>query len=207
MADVIEMTIPTDYGRETVVDKGYYCEVCGDPLSDGRSTRCPQHRKQAGNKPARRAGKTSTVTASKASGTFAKLLVVITAMYAWAELRRKHIPDASGELAEELAMTDEEASAVAKPIARFAVSNSTTAKIIGPIVENDDIIDALFSLWEWQKRTQAVMAQYVENTTLQPTNRRDLHVVTGSNDQSEDASGESGTLDGYDANTDYSTLV
>src|ERR1035437_3659534 len=132
------MTMPSGPGNESPVDKGYYCATCGDPLSDGRSTLCANCKPKGSNKPAKKAGKVSTVTANKASGTFAKLLVVITAMYSWGQIKRLHIPDPTGELSEQLAMTDDEAAAVAKPIARFAVSNSTTAKIIGPIVENDD---------------------------------------------------------------------
>lgn len=204
MADIIEMTIPTSGGE--VTDKGYYCAECGTPLADGRSTFCDDHKpKRNTNKPARKAGKTSTVTASKASGTFAKLIVVITAMYAWSQVRRLHIPDPDGELSEQLAMTDEEAAAVAKPIARFAVSNSTTARIIGPIVENDDIIDALFSIWEYQKRTSAVLAQYTEGTTI-PARARRNNVTTGTDEPGEDDSGEPGIV-GYDATHDYSSLV
>src|SRR6185312_12979157 len=57
------------------------------------------------------------------------------------------------------AMTDEEAYEVAKPLARFGNSTPTGARIIGPITRNEDIIGAMFALYEYNRRTEQILME------------------------------------------------
>lgn len=144
-----------------------------------------------------------TVTASKAAGSFAKLIIIISAIWAYGAVRRYGIPDLDGSLSEELAMTNEEAADIARPIGRLAMSNSTAAKVISPIVENDDLIDAAFAIFEWQKRMNQTLAGYKPHR-IQDNQRgvtQDESALT--HEVSPDAGGGYDPLaGGYDANRD-----
>lgn len=86
------------------------------------------------------------------SGFFGKVLVIATAIFAWSAIKRRGIPDAGGELADELAMDADEAAPIARVLARLTLSNATAAKAIKPFVDNEDFIDAGFALYEYNKR-------------------------------------------------------
>lgn len=101
--------------------------------------------------------KGSGVSDAQAAGTIAKLLVVLTLILMYGRLKRAKVPDHDGTLAETLAMTDEEAYEVAKPIARFGNSSPTGARIIGPVVRNEDVIGAVFAIYEWNRRVDEVL--------------------------------------------------
>ena len=144
-----------------------------------------------------------TVTPTKAAGTFAKLVILISVVWAWTAIRRYGIPDINGELAETLAFTDEEAADIARPLGRLAMSNSSSAKVIAPIVENDDLIDAGFAIWEWRKRVDAVLAQYQRNTIADNQRGGGSSVDTGQDAQSAgDGGGWDPLSNGYNANGD-----
>ena len=203
-----------------IIDAGY-CQVCGEELPDKRYKYCDEHNPAKQNRPAATTRRTTprgnsrtkrssggTVSESKAAGSFAKLLIVITAMIAWARIRRMGIPDANGQLSEELSMTDAEAAPIARTIARLSLSNSTTARIVAPIVENDDLIDTAFALWEWNKRTDAALAQYRKGTPAPP--RRLRNEPTGQDAQGPAESGADGPglMDsGWSAERDFRSVV
>jgi hypothetical protein len=128
----------------------------------------------------------------QAAGTFAKLLVIITVGIAWGRIRRMGIPDPEGNLAEELSMLPEEAEPIAKVIARFTTSNATTAKIVKPLVENEDLVDAGFAIWEYNKRQSEILSQY-QRTTVQevPANNGTPRQARGSESES-DGGGDGG---------------
>ena len=163
-----------------------FCRVCGAELADKRREYCDEHRAIAAAKshkkkapprsssapssrPARpertvaqrmSTGGTAPVSDAKAAATIAKLLVVITLMLMWARVRRIGLPDPSGELVETLALTDEEAVEIARPLARFGNSTPTGARIIGPIARNEDIIGALFAMYEYNRRVDQILSEY-----------------------------------------------
>lgn len=177
-------------------------EVPASATRDARHAATTNVSKRAKKSPSVRVS-SGTVTASKAAGSFAKLVIIISAIWAYAAVRRYGIPDVSGELAEKLAMTNEEAADIARPIGRLAMSNSTAAKVISPIVENDDLIDALFAIFEWQKRMNETLSQYrphqIQDNQRQV--RTDESALT--HEVSPDVGGGYDPLDGgYDANRD-----
>src|SRR4029077_2338493 len=114
-----------------------------------RST--PATKPRAGSKPALQA---------QAAGTYAKILLIVPAIIAWGRLKRLAVPDPEGKIAEELSLTDDEAAPIARVLARVTMSNERTAKIVKPIVENEDVIDAAFAFWEWNKRVDDRLSMY-----------------------------------------------
>lgn len=153
-----------------------FCESCGQPTRSARVKKCddckaaakPPKQDRTQDSPRRdvkvkvpRVG--GTVTPTKAAGTFAKLVILISVAWAWNAVRRYGIPDVDGSLAETLAFSDEEAADIARPLGRLAMSNSSSARVVAPIVENDDLIDAGFAIWEWRKRVDQALSQYKGN--------------------------------------------
>ena len=203
-----------------VMAKGY-CRACGDPLPDGyRKLTCEnclstEAREKAAAKATGKsvAARTKSspssggkVTNAKAAGSFAKLAVIISAIWAWSAVKRYGIPDPDSQLAESLAFTDEEAADIARPLGRVAMGNSTTAKLVGPIVENDDLIDAAFAIWEWRKRVDATLAQYKGHVTQD--NRRQVNVAPQPDEASPaDGGGYNPLEHGYDANRDARVIA
>lgn len=207
---------------EYVIDMGDsgvapgYCLDCGEPLPNRQSKRCADCRGKTAVTPAKpksttkkthtAARRTGTVTVAKASGSFAKLFIILSAIWAYAAVKRYGIPDLDGSLSEELAFTDEEAADIARPIGRFTMSNSTTAKIVGPIVENDDLIDAAFAIWEWQKRINQTLAQYRPHQIQDNQRQVSADVAPQQNEAGAGDGGGFGGYDpiaaGYDANRD-----
>ena len=150
------------------VDKGYYCIQCGNPLDDGRKklcNACKATKPVKVTRPYNKKGHSSTakqsLSTAKASQTFAKLLVIITAIFAWYFLRTKGIPDSNGDLAESLAMTDDEALPIARVLGRLIATNESAAKVVAPLVENEDLLDAAFAIWEYTRRVNRIIEQMV----------------------------------------------
>lgn len=141
-------------------------------------------RKTPVNKPApvsRRVTSSSNVSDAQAAGTIAKLLVVMTLMIMYGRIRRLRIPDVSGELAERLALTDEEAFEIAKPIARLGNSTPMGARLIGPVTRNEDIIGAMFAVYEYNRRTNQILADLTRGGSV-PANlpkENDSRVTSG----------------------------
>jgi hypothetical protein len=55
-------------------------------------------------------------------------------------------------------MSDDEADAIASPIARWSMRSKTGAKVLGPIVDNEDLIDAGVAIWEYNRRTSQILS-------------------------------------------------
>lgn len=207
---VVEMPTTTGTGKG-------YCQVCGEPAPTPQGTWCTDHHPN-NNKPVRQdkiadkvkkrvitTTSTGKVTAAKAAGSFSKLIIIISAIWAYTLVKRYGIPDVDGTLADDLAFTDEEAADIARPIGRLTMSNATAAKFVGPVVENDDLIDALFSLYEWRKRVDQTLAQYKGNQIQD--NQRSRSVSTQSDEVSTSSSGGDGSLPYYDGQADFRTVV
>lgn len=190
------------------------CTVCGNATRSNRVKKCDDCK--AGDAarssttpavkraPAVKVTKVGgTITPTKAAGSFAKLLILISVAWAWSAVKKYGIPDVDGSLAETLAFTDEEAADLARPLGRLSMSNSTTAKAIAPIVENDDLIDAAFSLWEWRKRVDQELARYRGNMIADNQRGGAVNVDEGQNAQSfSDGGGYDPLANGYNANGD-----
>lgn len=136
------------------------CLTCGRTLHYGGRGRkpkyCDDHKPRSSKSTGtRRVG--GTVTASKASDAVAKILLILTAFTAHSQCKKYGIMDEHIE--EQLTMTDEEADAIAAPISRWSMKSKTGAKILGPIVENEDLIDAGVALWEYNRRTSQLLKE------------------------------------------------
>ncbi|MGH7239171.1 MAG: hypothetical protein ACREHG_03785 [Candidatus Saccharimonadales bacterium] len=195
----VEFSPSVSDDNDVVVGKGY-CLLCATPLSDGRRKYCaecgPKRPATSAKRPSRSAP-TGTITAGRASETFAKLIIIITAIYAYGVVRRRELPDPGGKLAEELAMTDAEALPIARVIGRMASSNTHVAKAIGPLVDNDDLIDAAFAMWDYTRRTHEVLDRYTQN--IAP--RKAQNVPAEQDNQ------DNGIVDQYDSQRDYSSII
>jgi hypothetical protein len=197
------------------------CETCGNATRSARVKKCDDCKAAASAKPAKQDKVPSsarnvkvtvprvggTVTPTKAAGTFAKLVILISVAWAWSAVRRYGIPDVDGSLAETLAFTDEEAADIARPLGRLSMSNSASARVVAPIVENDDLIDAGFAIWEWRKRVDKELARYKGNM-IADNQRGGTNVDAGQNAQSvSDGAGFDPLAAGYDGGSDARTVV
>jgi hypothetical protein len=148
-----------------------FCLTCGKSLLySGRGRRpkyCPEH-KPARAKSAGRGG--GTLKPNAGIGVVSKLLIIVTALSAHRQCTRNGIRD-NDQLEDELTMTDDEADAIASPISRWAVKSKTGEKILKPIVENEDLIDAGVALWEYHRRTSTIVKEIrrLQNVTNQPS--------------------------------------
>lgn len=194
------------------------CEVCGAATRSNRVKKCDDCKQAAKVTPIRQdttqdnkrrdvkvkvAKVGGTVTPTKAAGTFAKLVILISVAWAWSAVKRYGIPDLDGSLAEELAFTDEEAADIARPLGRLSMSNSASAKVVAPIVENDDLIDAGFAIWEWRKRVDQVLAQYKGNMIADNQRGAQPDVIAGQDaERQSDGGGYDPLAAGYDGGRD-----
>jgi hypothetical protein len=71
-------------------------------------------------------------------------------------------------MAENLSLTDEEAYEIARPLARMANSSPTGARVMGPVVRNEDVIGALFALYEYNRRIDAIFDELRRGAPPQP---------------------------------------
>ena len=136
-------------------DEGLRCETCATPLTwSGRGRKpkfCPEHKPGRGGRPA-----PAKPAQAAARRSVAKILIVVTLIVAHRRLASVGVDDE--RLDNDLSMTDAEADAVAAPVARWALRSSVGARVIGPIVANDDLIDAAVAVWEYDRRTRRVIA-------------------------------------------------
>lgn len=142
------------------------CDVCGKMVTSRGLTRHvnsahPESPSaSAPDKAKRRLGtgrtrKTKGLTAEVSDGLASlagKILFLITLIMAWSALRRAQVPDPSGDLAESMAMTDDEATAIGRVLARIFARTAPGRRLAPVLVENEDVIDAAFAGWEWYQR-------------------------------------------------------
>lgn len=138
------------------------CAICGEPTRrpGARGTApkyCELHRQttgsvHAGPKVGRSKKTASSASNSDLASSLGKLLAIITLVIAWAQLRARKIPDANGDIAERIAFSDEEAVAIARPLARTINSTNAGMRVGKQLVDNSDLIDAGFALAQWYKR-------------------------------------------------------
>lgn len=170
------------------------CDVCGKMVSSRGMTRHVNaaHPDNASAKPQRRlAGKRgkkvkglSAEVSEGLASVAGKFLFLMTLIMAWSALRRANIPDPSGETAEHLAMTDDEATAIGRVLARIFASTAPGRRIAPAIVENEDLIDATFAGWEWYKRQRDFFDQLNPQQVQEPaTAMRERSIHHGSNGQ------------------------
>lgn len=152
LTDVEEVSLPD-------LSDGPSCLTCGRPLTySGRGRKpkyCDDHK--PANTAKRRASSTTRISSGRATGAVAKILIILTAMSAHSQCKKLGLADE--HLEEQLTMTDDEADAIAAPIARWSMKSKTGAKVLGPIIENEDLVDAGVAIWEYTRRTNQILKQ------------------------------------------------
>jgi hypothetical protein len=116
------------------------------------------------------------------------------------------IPDPDSSIAEELAMTDDEAAPIARVLARITLSNPTSAKIVTPFVENEDLIDAGFAVWEYNKRTTELLSQYSRTITQEVPRRGSIRQDSSGPSESDGGSDPDPREFDYSAERDYRAI-
>jgi hypothetical protein len=183
MAEEIEvplMTAVPPYQGKAAIAPPKLCTSCGKELLDKRYNTCESCRPAAGsgrvtNNRVRTPGpKPSDKTHRGMNSITGKMLGMITLAFAWSQLRRLGVPDTSGDIADTMAMTEDEALAIGKPLSRIFLA-SEPGKRLGPkMVENEDAIDAIFAVWDWYKRQTTILDQYRANSPAVPSTGEDI---------------------------------
>lgn len=178
------------------------CKECGKELSDARAAWCPEHRPTGAARIRKATGRKSKGGVSAAvetgmSETVGKVLLILTLAYAYSALRTNGIPDPNGDIADAMALTDDEAVMIGRPLARLFMSTEQGRNIAPKIVDNRDLIDAMFAAWDWYSRTNKVLAQYKDSYSVHTPMERTQNGTTGpvtSNEQ--DSGGNYGYVPG-----------
>ena len=133
------------------------CATCGTQLDWSGRGRKPKYCEE--HKPSRTATAIRSRKSAdpKATGVIAKVLIIVTVISASRKLSKLHIEDE--RLEDALSLTDDEAESIAKPLARWGNNSRVGKKVMSPLVENEDLIDAGVALWEYNRRVSKVMSQ------------------------------------------------
>lgn len=139
------------------------CMTCGKALTySGRGKHpkfCDAHKPV----PARRGRNGPRAPANpRTTHVIGKILIILTVIMAHRRMAGMAVQNDAIEDA--LTLTDDEAEAIARPLARWSSNSTIGAKVINPIVENEDLIDAGIALWEYNRRVTKLMRE------LAPTN-------------------------------------
>lgn len=136
---------------------GPRCQKCNAVIDwKGRGRKplyCADHKPKSSSVAKTRS---SGPSGSKAAPVVAKILIILTAVMAHRQCKRYGI--VNDQLEDELTMSDDEADAIASPIARWSMRSKTGAKVLGPIVDNEDLIDAGVAIWEYNRRTSQILS-------------------------------------------------
>ncbi len=159
------------------------CRACGQEASTPQGTYCDEHktrqRKTSGEGVAAPTG-TDKVTPPKPVRTgkgapsgdewsakvFDKLCIMGTMLFAGAMVRRYNLNDPDDGIADSLAMTDDEARRVAKPLGRFMAGTKFSKTQGRKVLENSDLLDAAFALYDYTDRVNKTLRTYTTNQPL-----------------------------------------
>jgi hypothetical protein len=158
---------PPPVKRRTKAPTGT-CRVCGIPLDDGRRAYCAEHvpERDAANSPIPRRKTKKTSTSGLAAGLTnfnAQILAAITLIVAWSQLRRAGVPDRLGNMADRMALTEDEAVAIARPLSRMFAGTDVGKKVGPALVGNEDILDAVFAGIDYYRRNQEIWDELARN--------------------------------------------
>jgi hypothetical protein len=192
------------------------CRVCGDEAASPQGTYCADHktrqpRGEAAQPAQTQPSGTATVKRTRSpSGKgaptadewnnklFRKVVGVVTDVVAANLVRRYQINDPTGEIAEQLSMTDDEAANVARPLGRAVAGSQLNRRIGRKVLDNSDLLDAGFALYDWYDRV---------NKTLQGNSRPPLasvHPIANvPTSGGEDATSEPEDTGGYNPPRDF----
>lgn len=127
--------------------KPKYCEECRSTMS---------HKKKTVQSP-RTTRPNAPVSAKASQDVLTRILIILTVMLAHARLSRLGVYNEQYE--EHMGLTDEEAEALARPLARWSTTNKLGQRVLGPVVRNEDLLEACIALFEWNRRNTSLIRQ------------------------------------------------
>jgi hypothetical protein len=177
-SETIIVDVDPDFGSSRrSAGGGGACITCGKELPTKRHKWCDEHHprnssapKSGGRVRGKGGGRKPTEKVERGMNSITgKLLYLLTLFIAWQQLRRLQVVDVNGDLADELAMTDEESELVARPLTRLFLATEPGRKIAPKLVDNEDVIDAIFAFWDWYKRMVEFTDQHAAGHLETPT--------------------------------------
>ncbi len=172
------------------------CRVCGEAATTERSTYCADHKTpqsrssqtgvtdtlpKAGTTPERPVGverpkqsQGRTPTGRKgapsadewSSKIFDKSVILVTAMVAASAVRRYNVNDPDDKIADTLTATDDEARRIARPVSRFMAGTNLNRRVGRKVLDNSDLLDAGFALYDWYDRVNKTLKTFAGQTHL-----------------------------------------
>lgn len=178
--DSFSVVVPTDTFTSSEKKRSWdgRCKICGTELDDKRRTLCDAHRSIQSVTPKTKTGKTrkgSSSVENRLNGVTANLLATLTLIWAWSVLRRAQIPDPSGNISTQMSFTDEEAVAIGRPLTRLFLKFEPGRRAAPVIIDNEDIVTAVFSLWDWYKRMNETLDDYRKQHLPTPTQTKERY--------------------------------
>lgn len=176
----IDFNPPTRERKPQYVD-GYekgVCRDCGQVASTPNGTYCAEHKRRQ-TKPSEggatppgtqsvsraRTGRGAPTGDEWSTKVFDKAIILLSALLAGSMVRRYGLNDPNDAVADSLTMEAEEARRVAKPLGRFMAGTNFSRKQGRKILENSDLLDAGFALYDYVDRVNKTLRQY---TAQQP---------------------------------------
>jgi hypothetical protein len=165
MAEEIEIPYDPSFGAKSAT-RSKLCRACGGELEDSRKTYHDECKPETastspvGKRVKSKARKPTEATQKGMTSVAGKVLYLLTLFIAWSALRGVGVIDPTGDIADECALTDDEAEAIGRPFARMFLTTEIGKKHAPAIVANEDLIDAVFALWDWYRRMTNTLDEY-----------------------------------------------
>lgn len=155
------------------------CRVCGQEAAGPSGTYCAEHKTRQAkgsespvgtgavsvSRPAR-SGRGAPTGEEWSSKVFDKAVILVTALFAGSMVRRYGLNDPNDAIADSLTMEAEEARRVARPLGRYIAGTNFSRKQGRKVLENSDLLDAGFALYDYFDRVNKTLRQYTANATL-----------------------------------------
>lgn len=158
------------------------CRVCGLDAATPSGTYCADHKTRqraqteapSGTpvgttsvvKPPRSTGRGAPTGDEWASRVFDKLIILLSALLAGSMIRRYGVNDPNDNIADILTMEGDEARRVARPLGRFMAGTKFSKTQGRKVLENSDLLDAGFALYDYWDRVNKTLRQYTSTPTL-----------------------------------------
>ncbi len=145
------------------------CRVCGgeaatrQPRTTATASDIPSRPKQI-DKPRTRKGQPTADEWN--TRIFSKGVLIVTSLVAAGAIRRYNINDPNDAIRDQLEATDDEAKSIARPIGRFVATTGFNKRMGRQVLDNSDLLDAAFSLYEWYDRVNKTLRTFATQTHL-----------------------------------------
>lgn len=160
------------------------CRVCGNDSATPSGTYCADHKTRQ-TKPsvgedgavppgnatvsrptARRAGRGAPTGDEWSTKVFDKVVILMSALLAASMVRRYGLNDPNDDIADSLTMEGDEARRIARPLGRFMAGTSFSKKQGRRVLENSDLLDAGFALYDYFDRVNRTLRLHTAGVPL-----------------------------------------